>query len=147
MEKENYYKEVTLVNKKLSQDSKVTACPCQRKGCEWHGNCKACVSQHTYMGSHVPVCQQLTSKNIIRAIASKMGIELKDKPETPPEYRYYSKEKYERDCAAMAPEKPEDKVNIPPKKIHLSVEDLMNKSMEELLADLAATVEMEIKKD
>ena len=143
--KEEYYQQVTLVNKKMAKDSQVTSCPCPRIGCEWHGNCKACVTQHTWKGNHLPVCQQLTAKNIIAALAAKHDIKLEDKEETPPDYRFYANQRYFEESNNNPNQNPEDRAQIPTQKLPLSKAELEKYSLAELVKMLAAVVEMKVK--
>ena len=67
--KEEYYKDIVLVNRAILSDPENLKCPCPKVKCEWHGKCRECVALHRYYKDHVPNCfqQYINDKN--KAIA------------------------------------------------------------------------------
>lgn len=75
--------------RKIVESEKYSKCTCPKKLCEWHGNCKSCVTQHRYFGKHVPNCLQFVINKKIEALAETAELEVKRKPMTKDSYWKY----------------------------------------------------------
>ena len=97
--KEEYYESV-IENRNLVDDPQITKCSCPNTLCDWHGNCKECVSLHRYHNDHIPVCLQPIINEKIQALAGTVEMLTMKKESTPIAYRHYVKE-----CDKIATEK------------------------------------------
>ncbi|HOK42381.1 MAG TPA: hypothetical protein PLD49_01765 [Thermoclostridium caenicola] len=90
--KEEFYREVVLVNRELLKDPENLKCTCPKVKCEWHGKCRECVALHRYYKDHVPNCFQQFINDKIKAIAQIGELNVVEKGKTPPEYWDYVRE-------------------------------------------------------